>query len=351
MIPTRPHVQLDSRVSALARRLFLCTHCIPATLLHALRQACLYSLALLVAWLRTWSFLTGKMPRLAFLAGVLLVSLGLVPLMTTSRAADISASQSSMERRYSTPHSLGDSYQFHPRDGWESVNITNLQYKYSRSLADSLEAPDYSLEDLFDPMDGLNGPAIPRAHSKRASKKAAKSSAQKAAKKTASKVAKTSPKAAKTTSAAKSAANGLLGSVKSVVDSMKALGDPEPVTITWYTGHDLENPSCWSTTTWTPTVRFKSPSFVFMTHLCDQDESMVSAVTLEGWKNRPQCFKFVERQCPLWFSRRHLLTDHSLQLAPEMCLRAYRRHLRWLRSWLEARRSHQGRLFLSRRPR
>ncbi|KAI0729383.1 hypothetical protein C8Q72DRAFT_829302 [Fomitopsis betulina] len=204
------------------------------------------------------------MPRLTFLAAVLLVSLGLVPLMTTSRAADISTSQSSLERRYSTAHSLGESYQFDPRDGWESVNITNLQYKYSRSLTD--------LED--------DGPTIPRAHTKRANKKVSKKSIKKTAKKAAKKAIKTpkvASKAAKTTSSVNSAANGLLGSVKSVVESMKAMGDPEPVTITWYTGHDLLNPSCWSKTAWTPT-----------------DESMVSAVTLEGWKNRPQCFKFVE---------------------------------------------------------
>ncbi|KZT71586.1 hypothetical protein DAEQUDRAFT_665784 [Daedalea quercina L-15889] len=170
------------------------------------------------------------MPRLTFLAGVVLVSLGLVPPMTTSRAADISAFQSSLERRYSTPHSLGEVYQFNPRDGWEMVNITNLQYKYSRSLIDDSE--------------DSNGPVIPRSHTKRVNK---------------------------------NAAAGLVGSVKSIVDTMKALGDPEPVTITWYTGHDLENPSCWSNPTWTPT-----------------DASMVSAVTLEGWTGRPQCFKFVE---------------------------------------------------------
>ncbi|EPT02740.1 hypothetical protein FOMPIDRAFT_54995 [Fomitopsis schrenkii] len=195
------------------------------------------------------------MPRLTFLAGVVLVSLGLVPLMTTSRAADISTSQSSLERRYSTSHSLGESYQFHPRDGWEAVNITNLQYKYSRSLAD----------DLGD----LDGPTIPRAHTKRTSKKVSKESTKK--------TPKAALKAAKTISTANSAGIGLLGSVKAVVDSMKAMGESEPVTITWYTGHDLLNPSCWSTTSWTPT-----------------DESMVSAVTLEGWTNRPQCFKFVE---------------------------------------------------------
>ena len=40
------------------------------------------------------------------------------------------------ESRYSTAHSLGDDYVFDPRDGWQSANVTNLQYKYGRSLAD-----------------------------------------------------------------------------------------------------------------------------------------------------------------------------------------------------------------------
>lgn len=38
------------------------------------------------------------------------------------------------ELRYSRSHSLGNSYQFDARQGWEFVNITDLQYKYSRSL-------------------------------------------------------------------------------------------------------------------------------------------------------------------------------------------------------------------------
>lgn len=248
------------------------------------------------------------MPRLTFLAAVLLVSLGLVPLMTTSRAADISTSQSSLERRYSTAHSLGESYQFDPRDGWESVNITNLQYKYSRSLTD--------LED--------DGPTIPRAHTKRANKKVSKKSIKKTAKKAAKKAIKTpkvASKAAKTTSSVNSAANGLLGSVKSVVESMKAMGDPEPVTITWYTGHDLLNPSCWSKTAWTPTVRliprFLMPAFA---DLRDQDESMVSAVTLEGWKNRPQCFKFVERTSSSSLLYRRLITNFIVCHSPQKCV-------------------------------
>ena len=52
-----------------------------------------------------------------------------------------------------------------------------------------------------------------------------------------------------------------------------------------------------------------------------QDESMVSAVTLEGWKNRPQCFKFVERKFrlpALASAFAHLIL--SLQLAPEVRL-------------------------------
>jgi hypothetical protein len=38
------------------------------------------------------------------------------------------------ESRYSTAHSLGDDYIFDPRDGWQSANVTNLQYKYGRGL-------------------------------------------------------------------------------------------------------------------------------------------------------------------------------------------------------------------------
>jgi hypothetical protein len=37
-------------------------------------------------------------------------------------------------QKYARPHSLGDNYTFDPQDGWQTVNITNLQYKYQRSL-------------------------------------------------------------------------------------------------------------------------------------------------------------------------------------------------------------------------
>lgn len=48
------------------------------------------------------------------------------------------------------------------------------------------------------------------------------------------------------------------------------------VIITWYTGHDLLNPSCVSSSGWAPT-----------------DDSMVGAVTI-AWSNKPACGKFVK---------------------------------------------------------
>lgn len=35
--------------------------------------------------------------------------------------------------KYTRAHSLGDNYNFDPRNGWETVNITNLEYKYRRN--------------------------------------------------------------------------------------------------------------------------------------------------------------------------------------------------------------------------
>jgi hypothetical protein len=35
------------------------------------------------------------------------------------------------ELQYMRPHSLGHGYTFDPRDGWQTVNVSNLSYKYS----------------------------------------------------------------------------------------------------------------------------------------------------------------------------------------------------------------------------
>ncbi|KAF8138587.1 expansin family protein [Boletus edulis] len=121
-------------------------------------------------------------------------------------------------------HSLPESYQFDPRDGWESVIVTNLRYKYRRS---ALKRP------------------TPRTTTRHSSTK----------------------------SVFRSVGESLAELTKGII----AIGKPEDVTITWYTGHDLLNPSCWSEPTWSPT-----------------DKSFVAALTLEGWLGRPKCFKFIE---------------------------------------------------------
>ncbi len=35
------------------------------------------------------------------------------------------------ELQYRRPHSLGRGYTFDPRDGWQTVNVSNLSYKYT----------------------------------------------------------------------------------------------------------------------------------------------------------------------------------------------------------------------------
>ncbi|KZS97787.1 hypothetical protein SISNIDRAFT_449355 [Sistotremastrum niveocremeum HHB9708] len=71
--------------------------------------------------------------------------------------------------------------------------------------------------------------------------------------------------------------NVISDAVKAVLKTLQAIGAKIGVTITWYTGHDLENPSCWSKSVWTPT-----------------DDSLICAVTLTGWTNKPKCFSFLE---------------------------------------------------------
>ncbi|KAN0127467.1 hypothetical protein V8E53_014679 [Lactarius tabidus] len=123
------------------------------------------------------------------------------------------------ELKYSRAHSLESGYNFDPRDGWQPVNISNLSYKY--------------------------GPSPPKVH-----------------------------KPAKSISKFKSILDPI---VTKVLKGLKGIGQPEKVTITWYTGHDLLNPSCWKDSVWAPT-----------------DSSFACALTREGWTSRPQCFQFLE---------------------------------------------------------
>ncbi|KII95240.1 hypothetical protein PLICRDRAFT_169910 [Plicaturopsis crispa FD-325 SS-3] len=142
-----------------------------------------------------------------------------------------SAHAVSQRNKYARAHSLGDNYKFDARDGWEHVNVTNMQY--ARSIGP--EERRHALE-AREPKKGQKAPA-------------------------------------------KNA--GIVGAVEHVVNNvwqgLKGIGSPEPVTITWYTGHDLLNPSCWSQSGWHPT-----------------DASFAAALTMEGWTTRPKCFKFLE---------------------------------------------------------
>jgi hypothetical protein len=69
------------------------------------------------------------MIRKCTLPSILLSVLFLFPFSVLAATSSVRAVSRS---RYSRAHSLGDSYVFDPRDGWQSVNATNLQYKYPR---------------------------------------------------------------------------------------------------------------------------------------------------------------------------------------------------------------------------
>ncbi|KAF8192489.1 Non-catalytic module family EXPN protein [Pholiota molesta] len=148
-----------------------------------------------------------------------LAFLFVVSCFALAMAAQPSPARAISESKYTTAHSLGDEYKFDPRDGWETVNVTNLDYKYKRG----------SENDLNDRAGG------------------------------------------------KGVGAAISGLVKNIWKGLKGIGDKEAVTITWYTGHDLENPSCWANGKWAPT-----------------DASFAAALTQEGWTTRPKCFKFLE---------------------------------------------------------
>ncbi|KAF8897439.1 RlpA-like double-psi beta-barrel-protein domain-containing protein-containing protein [Infundibulicybe gibba] len=149
----------------------------------------------------------------------------LVSLIFLARAAGRPSTppRTSPKSKYSKAHSLGKKYDFDPRDGWQNANVSDLPYKYIRNTL--LDGGSHNLQ-----------------HRNTAVKDIAKDKSV-------------------------NALGFLLKSVKVFM----------PVTITWYTGHDLENPSCWPDNIWTPT-----------------DESFVCALTLQGWTNRPKCFEFLE---------------------------------------------------------
>ena len=108
-----------------------------------------------------------------------------------SSLATTSATQGTVhaisKSKYTRAHSLGDNYQFNARDGWEKVDVTDLQYKYAR---DNISDPQpqgspFSKRDNHNSDDGLG-------------------------------------------------IGGLKHAIGQVWNGLKAMGTPEPVIITWY---------------------------------------------------------------------------------------------------------------------
>ncbi|THV08657.1 hypothetical protein K435DRAFT_772096 [Dendrothele bispora CBS 962.96] len=178
--------------------------------------------------------------------------LAIVPNASSSVLRHVSTTTAMTRDAYTKPHSLGDSYSFDPRDGWQAVNVTNLEYKYRR------DAP----QDFDQNAESWNLNSTQRQDSNKIKRSSKKSSSK-----------------SKTIKASASAwINSVSGLKKlSKLSGLKGSGSKESVKITWYTGQDLKNPSCWSNIDWAPT-----------------DDSFVCALTLEGWKNKPDCFKFLE---------------------------------------------------------
>ncbi|PIL37244.1 hypothetical protein GSI_00937 [Ganoderma sinense ZZ0214-1] len=205
-------------------------------------------------------------------------------------ALDINADRMALERRYTTPHSLGDNYVFDPRDGWQTVNTTNLLYKYQRRTITKHIGYDTEPDDDDDADSGdslldsdaskevrgythgtrgvnLSPPAInstPRMKLVRRARISQSSSKAHKAQSKSKSTTKPKPKKPPTTQKdskkdvinASSTQTGLLSSFRKVFQSIKPIGNPEPVTITW---------------------------------------SFAAALTLAGWESKPECFKFLER--------------------------------------------------------
>ena len=132
-------------------------------------------------------------------------------LFSVSQAARFGTPEVLSEMMYSRAHSLGNNYTFDESHGWEPVHVSNPRYR--RSLPGS----DAANTSLPYPEAGL-----PSLVSKRTKKP--------------------------------SLADTLVHTINSAWNGLRGLGRSEKVKITWYTGQDLENPSCWAEPTWAPTV-------------------------------------------------------------------------------------------------
>lgn len=145
---------------------------------------------------------------------VLLATFALANLILVVTAADLRTWHNTLEARYTRAHSLGDDYEFHPGDGWQTVNASSLHSQYPRDWSE-------------DPEDHYNGVSSnPHTLESRANKKSHKAKSKKS-------TSAKKPAAKEKVQAKKLTGTSGVMSVGKVVDSLKAIGKPEPVVITW----------------------------------------------------------------------------------------------------------------------
>jgi hypothetical protein len=166
------------------------------------------------------------------------------------------------ESRYTKAHSLRDGYKFDPRDGWHSVNATDLSYKYRRS--DNAEFASGDMTRRSTEKDGNLGLAAT--------------------------------------------------AMQKIQNSLKGIGQAVPVIITWYapridilTRVTIKHHLGILAMIWKIRVVGRIPSGLlqcaslhfpvdrYLSLYCLQDASFACALTLNGWTSRPKCFQFLER--------------------------------------------------------
>jgi hypothetical protein len=217
------------------------------------------------------------------LSTALLLTAALSPQYVSATAVDVTTPRTEARMKYAKAHAIangGQHYDFSSRDGWQMVNITDLQYKYRRRIASDIDQPNH--DDMNLALSGHqenSNIGIRRTHEEAVSTRHLWTKKSKKSKKKGKKCPKKKPAEAKiavsdggsTTSQVLASVDG---AVKDLSKIMKGTGKSEDVVITWYvfalndrricddaiqmrryTGQDLLNPSCWPESDWAPTVR------------------------------------------------------------------------------------------------
>jgi hypothetical protein len=201
-----------------------------------------------VIWLLCLSFLSRQTRLGLHIHNMLPVMLSLpflLPLSVTSKVlhAPSHHQPNGNVSRYAHAHSYNPVYTFHRRDGWGTVPVSDLAYKYVQA-------------NETDRATAAHGPHGRRERRSRT-------------------VQQKGQKGQKNQKGLKNISNGITGTFNHVVNAaLKGIGKIEQVTITWcvlmsrhhrvyfytaaprrYTGKDLLNPSCWQKAVWAPSVR------------------------------------------------------------------------------------------------